>query len=172
MDDAVIVRILERVTNLRHDRQCFPRSHPLRIQHLAQVQPVDVLHHKKVQPVRLPEVVDRDDVRMIESGHRLGFTGESFGEVPILADLRRQDFECHESIEPSLPRFVNGPHPTATEKFQQLQIGKAGRESGGFRRHPTRGAPVSAVPTVFDSSPILSKQARHNPSGAPAGNAT
>ena len=60
-------------------------------------------------------------MRVIEAGHCLGFTSEPKGEVPILADLRRQDLKCHESIEPRLPRFVNGTHAAATEKFQNLQ---------------------------------------------------
>ena len=99
--------------------------------------------------VRLAEIVDRHDVRMAEHGHRPGLAGEPLGKGRVLADLRREDFQGHQPVEPFLPGLVDHAHPAAAHQFQNLQVGEMGRQLGRRGRHEIgvlrRIAPAAAA---------------------------
>ena len=52
MDDAFVVGVLQRVADLRHDRQRLGRRQAARLDELPQVGAVDVLHHEVVKSAR------------------------------------------------------------------------------------------------------------------------
>jgi len=79
--------------------------------------------------------MDHHDVRMAEHGHCLGLAGKPLGEGPILADLRREDFQGHQAIEPFLPGLIDHAHPAAADEFQNLQVGKTRGQLGRRGRH-------------------------------------
>jgi hypothetical protein len=138
VDDAVVVGILERVADLRHDRQRLSRSHAPGIQQLPKVDPVHVLHHKEEQPVRLAEFMDGDDVRMIEFGQCFGLAGKSVGERRISGNAGRQDFYRHQPVQFLLAGLIHGAHAAAADKFQDLQGREPGRQLGGLWWRPAR----------------------------------
>jgi len=51
---------------------------------------------------RLSEVIHCDDMRMAEHGHCPSFARKSLGKSRLLADLRSEDFQRHQPIEPLL----------------------------------------------------------------------
>ena len=59
----------------------------------------------------LPNLIDRDDVRMIEIGSRFGLVAESldFGRRRSLP--RTDHFQRDGPIQTNLPRVINHPHP-------------------------------------------------------------
>ena len=157
-----------------------------RVQQPPQVHAVDKLHEEVVEGPsaalgragdpssrqargdgRLAEIVDRDDVRMAEHGHRPGFAGEPLGEGRVLADLRREDLQRHQPVEPLLAGLVDHAHAAPADQFQDLQVGKMGANSAGVGG--TKSAPSAAcrppLPAVAVPNPPLSRQAGHSPRG-------
>ena len=54
VNDAVVMRELERIANLRHDGQRLTRRDPARLEQLAQVHPVTNSIRKKYNPSARP----------------------------------------------------------------------------------------------------------------------
>ena len=106
-------------------RACLCREPP-------QVHPVNKLHEEVVEAVGLTEIVDGDDMRMAEHGHRPSLAGKPLGKGRVLADLRREDFQRHQPVEPLLPGLVDHAHPAPAHQFQDFQVGEM--------RLPTRPA--------------------------------
>lgn len=138
MHDAVVVGVLERIANLRHDGQCLARGHAAGADHLPEVDAIDILHEKEKEVACLPELVERDDVRMIEPRQRLSFAGEARGERRIAPDVRRQYLESHKPVEPPLPRAVDGSHSAAAEQRLDVEPGEERRERFDCRRREAR----------------------------------
>ena len=88
VDDALVVGVLEGVANLRHDGQRLARRDPAGAQQLPQAHPVHILHQQVIDPVRLAELEEGDDVRMQQLGQRLGFAGEAFGKGGVVTAAR------------------------------------------------------------------------------------
>ena len=132
--------VLEGVANLRHDGQGLARRDPAGAQQLAQAHPVHVLHQEIVNPVRLAELVERDDVRMIQPGQRLGLAGEPFGERRVLPDAGRQDLEGDQAVEFLLAGLIDGAHAALADQFQDFQLGEERRQ---FRHRRRRKCPAS-----------------------------
>src|SRR4051812_21230764 len=70
--------------------------------------------------VRLPKVVDGDNVCMVQPRHRPGLTTETVGKRTIYADLQRQQLDGDETVEGDLPRLVDHPHPSAPKERESL----------------------------------------------------
>ena len=64
MNDALVVRELERLANLRHDGQRLARRQLALGQQVPQCHPIDELHQEVVKSLGLAEIVDGHDVRM------------------------------------------------------------------------------------------------------------
>ena len=72
MDDAVLVRGLERLGDLARDRERLgERQRPARDAR-REVVALDELHHERADAARLLDAVDGGDVRVIERGEQLG----------------------------------------------------------------------------------------------------
>ena len=149
MDDAVGVRVLQRLADRRHDGQRLLRSETPGLHRLAQVHAVDEFHEQVVKPAGLAEVMDRHDVRMAQLRERLGFAGESFGKCRVVAALGRQQLERHHTVErpsgaPGRPRpchLGRGTRPISS-------CGKLAASSSGWgtgRGGTTPGAPVGSA---------------------------
>jgi hypothetical protein len=87
MHDPLVMRVLQGIADRRHDGQRLPRVEGFRTDQFSQVRAFDEFHDEVEQPrfvrdVRLvtadwfdlTKIVDGDDVRMIQSGQRTGFT--------------------------------------------------------------------------------------------------
>ena len=73
MDDAGLVRLCERIGQLTGDLKGFLQRQPSTSEQLPEGGAVDELHHDEELAVELPEVVDRDDPRVIQCGRRSRF---------------------------------------------------------------------------------------------------
>ena len=89
MDDAVLVRGLERLGDLPRDRQRFvERKRALR-DAVGQRRPLDELHHERARAAALFEAVDLRDVRVIERGEELRFALEAREPIGIAREAIR-----------------------------------------------------------------------------------
>ena len=91
-----------------------------------------------------------------------------------LADLRREDFERHQPVEPFLAGLVNHAHAATAYQFQDLQIGEIGRQLGRRGRSIAgcRLARRLAAASAWEASPHCNKQRGQSPCGVWAGRGT
>ena len=142
---AVVVGVLERFADRRHDGQRLFRGEPAGRHRLAQVDPVDVLHHQVVEPARLAEIVDGDDVRVVQRGQHPGLRGEPLGEAGVGAAFGGQDLEGHHPAQGLLPGLVHHPHAAAAEALEDLQLGEMRGEDRRAERFRGRGGRLARL---------------------------
>ena len=83
-----------------------------------QVDPIIVRHDNEEPAVfGLFNSVDRADVRMIQSGSRLGFMDETLLLLFIRTYMRREKLECHNTVKLGVLGFVHHTHAALTDLF-------------------------------------------------------
>lgn len=158
MNDARVVRELERLANLRHDAQRFTRRNAAVAEQLPEVDAVNKFHEEIKQAVALAELVERDDVRMIEFRKRTGFARETFGKGRA-ASLRRQDFQGHDAVQLFLASFIDRAHTALTDKFEDFQLWKFRGQFFDFGRGKTRRFTAGIRPDVHTGAQASLEQA-------------
>src|SRR5262245_20638890 len=74
------------------------------------------LHDEKgLAALRLPDVVDRADVRMLQRGDGRGFALKAVPGLRHVAESGRKDFEGDIATEPRVARFVDFTHSARAE---------------------------------------------------------
>ena len=116
MDDALLVRRLERVPDLPGDGQSLVDRHRPDREPLGERLPFDELEHESFDAVGFHEPVDRADVRMVERGQKLGFPLEPRQPLGVLRDRLGKDFDRKVPVQLGVPRPVNLPHPSRAER--------------------------------------------------------
>src|SRR5207253_7058471 len=66
--------------------------------------------------LRLPDLVNGDDVRMIERRGGLGFLDKAAHAIFVLCELGGQEFECDFTVEPVVFGEVNFAHPARAQR--------------------------------------------------------
>ena len=92
---------------------------------------LQILHDEKFNAVLAADIVERADMRMVESGNALRLTLEAFSKHRIDSQRRRQDLDGNDTLESRIARFVDLAHPTSTERRQDFIRSESG--SGGER---------------------------------------
>ena len=131
VDDALLVRELQRVANLRHDGERLLGLHLPGADHLAQVYAVHEFHREIIQPAALAEVVDGDDVRVAELRERARLASEALDEIRRQRVGGRQDFQRDDAIQIELPRLVHDAHAAAPEQLEDFKLRQPSRDLGG-----------------------------------------
>ena len=97
MDDAVRVRILQRVGNLGSvARDAVSRESPSENE-AAERPPLDMLHDDERDAIGVADFVNRADVRVIESGCVLGFAEQPPSTVVVV----RRVFSLMATVRPN-----------------------------------------------------------------------
>eukprot|EP00913_Durusdinium_trenchii_P028481 g26709.t1 len=89
--------------------------------------------------VRLAEIVNADNIRMVEAGERFRLAGKSLGKVRVGGRVGLDDLQCDESVELGLPRLVDGSHSAVPQQFNQFELREVRCQIGNIRRHETGG---------------------------------
>ncbi len=139
MDDAVFVRILQRLAHGRHHGQCLLGRETSGLHRLPQVDAVHKLHEQKVKSAGLAEVVNGDNARMIERRESLRLVRKALRELRIRHPFRCQQLERDEAVEQFLSRLVNHTHAAAPETFEDFELREMRRQFGRRKRLPLCG---------------------------------
>ena len=115
VDDPGVVRGVERLGDLEHDRRGLRRcKRPGGGHALVQVVAVDEAHGDVGPPVVLAVVMDRDDVRVLDRRRGARFVQEALADARIAEPARRDDLQGHGPVEAELGGLVDDAHPPAT----------------------------------------------------------
>ena len=135
MHDAFVMRKLQRLTDLRHDRQSLIRWQAVTVHQLTQICPVDVFHQEVKDWSRprcrlsivsndLTEIMHRHNVRMTQPSQCPGFAIKPLSKCRISGGFGANDLQRNQAIEFLLPSLVNGSHAPMPKQSQNLQLRK------------------------------------------------
>ncbi len=139
MDDALVVRELQRLADLGDDLQRLARRKPAGPLELPQVQPIHEFHEEIGEPVHLTELVDRDNVRMVQLGQRAGLSPEAFGKAGPARGLRRQNLQGDHPVKRALAGLIDRSHAPFADKPEKFKLRKQPRHLLDARRLERRG---------------------------------
>ena len=92
-------------------------------------------------PVLLPGLVERDDVRVIEGGHRPRLAAQPLTDDGVLGDIRLNELERDRPVEPELTGAVEDPETTGADDALDLVAGEC--RSWGKHRSPCRSVSLT-----------------------------
>ena len=81
---------------------------------MFQCQTIKKFHDEKPLAVMVGDLVDRTNVRMIQSGCCSGFPPEAFQRLWVFRDIVREKLDGHESTEHGVLGFVDDSHAATT----------------------------------------------------------
>jgi hypothetical protein len=133
VNDALIVRELQGVTDLRDHLQRLAGRELARLLHLPQIQPLDILHDEIMQPAGDAEIIHAHDIGVVKPRQGARLSGEPLRKTRIAGGLRRQDFQRHQPIQCRLPRSIHRPHAPGTGESPIAEKGPPTRQSRAGR---------------------------------------
>src|SRR5262249_48074500 len=98
------------------------------VQPHGQAGAVDELHAEVVQAVVLADLVDRDDLGVVEVGHRLGLVAESPDLLGAGPGPRPDHLDGDQAVEAELAGLVDDPHAAVAEDPDQLEVAELAAE--------------------------------------------
>ena len=116
MHHSLSMRAVQRLGDLSAVAQNLVDRQRTAAQTIGQRLAIEQLHDQIV----LADVIERADVRMIELRDRLRFALESQLEVRAVGQLRRQNLDCHLTIEPCVASAVHVAHPARADRREDL----------------------------------------------------
>src|SRR5882724_2994107 len=122
MNDAARVRRRQGVGNLNPDPQSALQLQRPSIAKLADVLAFNELHGDEVQALRLVQVEDGTDVRMVESGSEPRLALESFQVGFFDGEFSRQDFEHNRAPKFLIDGFVNRALSAGADLLNDLVV--------------------------------------------------
>jgi hypothetical protein len=129
MGNAFAVRLVERVRNRdRAPKRLLERqrtSHQTRGERL----PFQILHHQMIDTVLPPDVVQRADMRMVQTGDGPRLALETPAPIRPLARAIAQHLDRHETIETGISGAVHVAHTPRSERTEDL-VGPETRAGG------------------------------------------
>src|SRR5215472_8433491 len=110
------MRLIQRIRDLCSVLQhLLQRQRPL-LQPLRQRLSFHTLHHQVIHAILTTHIMQRANVRMIQSRNRLGFSLESLLSRGIRRHFLRQNLDRHIPTESRILRSIHLSHSTCTER--------------------------------------------------------
>jgi hypothetical protein len=113
-------RFIERIGNLRTELQDLLKRQRTLLKALEESLAFDTLHDEKVHTVLLANVVERANVRMVETGDGFGFALEALLTYGIGRKMWRKNLDRYNALQPRIPCAIHLTHPARTDRLQDL----------------------------------------------------
>ena len=113
MDDPTFMGGIQGIGNLDAERQHHVDFKRLASDAMFQCYAIEIFHGDKRLSVLIVDLVDRADVRMVQSGSRLRFPLKTAERLCILRDFIRQELERYKASKLYIFGLVNHAHPAA-----------------------------------------------------------
>ena len=130
MDDAAIVRRLERFGDLPSDRNDLADRQRTGGQAFGECRPLDELEHERGDVSALLDAIDRADVGMIQRRERPRLVLEPRAPVRVVREGIGQHLDRDRASEPGIVRAIHLAHPAGAEQRLDAERAEpaAGRE--------------------------------------------
>ena len=154
MHDAVAMRAGERVADFDPDFQGLLERDGAPLQATAQRLAFEVFHHQEVDLVLVPDVEQRADPRMIQSGNVAGLAFEAQTEFRADGHAAPDDLDRHRTIEAGVVRPIHLAHAAAADQRHDFVSAEA------RARRQNQGMSLLRVTTASDFSNTQSRFGR------------
>ena len=134
MDDALAVRLVERVGDLAGDGQGLVERQRALLEAHGQRLPVEERHHEVVGTAGVADVVEAAGMGMVKGGDSARFAFEAAATAAIAGDLANQDLDGDVAAEPRVTRAIHLAHAAGTQRGEHFVRAEAcSRCEGHFR---------------------------------------
>ena len=113
MDDALLVRRLERVRDLTRKRECLSERNRTFGDAVREGRSLHQLQHQRADAIGFLEAVNGSDVRVIQRGEDVSLTLESGEPLRVTREQVRQDLDGDLATEPRVVRAIDFAMPPA-----------------------------------------------------------
>jgi hypothetical protein len=136
MNDPLLMRSFESLSDLsRHRQRLVHRNRPL-CDAIGERRPLDQLQHQRLDTLRLFKAVNRGDIGMVQRRENLSLAFEARKPVGIEREEFGQDLQRDVAIEHRVTRAIDLAHPARTKRRQYLVRAEASAER---KSHGRRG---------------------------------
>src|SRR5947209_15542845 len=135
MNDALGMRSIQRLGDLYAKLQHSGDVQPLRGYHLFQRAAFQELHGDEGGALGFINVMDRADVRMIESRCRPSLAPQTFQRLRRLRQFIGKKFKRHDSPQPQVLGLIHNSHAAAAQSLEDPVMRDGGPDELGGRRH-------------------------------------
>ena len=118
MQYPLLMRRVNRFGNGFHVSRGFLGRERFVPDQLRQVLPFDILHREIMLSRLLPDLIDRNDVRMLEAGGGLRFNTKALDERFAGQFSKEQQLHRDNPVQTFLSRLIDNPHPASGDLFQ------------------------------------------------------
>ncbi len=125
MDDAVAVRLVERIGDLAREIDRLSARQRSLLESVRQRLALEVLHDEVRDACRFPNVIERADVRVIERRDALRFALEPCTKLGIGRERGRQHFHGDGALEARVTRLIDLAHAAGADGADDLVGSKA-----------------------------------------------
>lgn len=115
MDDPALVRRLERLADLSRDRLRLVERHRPSRDAIGECLALHELHDEGGRAIRLFEMVNSRDVRVIQGGEDLGFACEPRDAITIEREVGWQKLDRNVAAKLRVARSIHLAHPASTD---------------------------------------------------------
>lgn len=116
VDEASLVRVLKRFSDLEYDIRCFSFAEFTVLSNdVVDRRSIHIFHDEIVKLTGLTDIERLHDIGMIEAGGGLPFFVESLNELDVRAEFLGENFDCDGTIERELAGKVHGCHGPGAE---------------------------------------------------------
>src|SRR5205085_2172405 len=98
--DAAAMRVVEGVSDFNRAAEHLVERQRALGEPRRQRLTFQILHDEKMQPVVLPNVVERPDMRVVEARDRVGLAFEPLVPIAVLSKMERKDLDRYGTTEP------------------------------------------------------------------------
>ena len=139
MDDALAVRLLERLGDLLGDLERLVDGDRAAREALLEVLAFDQLEGQERLPVGLLEPVDGGDVRVVERGEQVRLALEAREPVFVPRQLGRQHLDRDLAAEVAVGRSIDLAHAAGAERGRDPVVRQRLADQGDLRGLAARG---------------------------------
>ena len=125
MDDALLVRGIERERDLPGVRQRPPRADRPGADQVSKGRTGHELHDNRGSGARVLDAVHLGDVWMVERGEQAGFARKPLTPIGILGDRRRKDFDGDVTPERMVAGAEHDAHSAGADGFDYFVLSDA-----------------------------------------------
>src|SRR4029077_20821125 len=164
MENSTAVGVFHSMRDFCHELHALPRFIAKRSRVLLQASFLRELHAEKRQAVlAFAHFINRKDVWMIQTGHRLGFSSETLQCSVRIGAITKDALYRHDAPGMSLPGAIDHSHAAATDLFEDFVISQ---EPGlVWRVHFGKDGLKKRLRYIVTAFQSLAQEATHAKSG-------
>ncbi len=120
MHDALLVRGVKGVGDLRPELHHLVERQRALLQAVGERFPLEQLHHQEVRVALVPDVEQRADVGMVERGDRLRLALETLAALVVLREAGGEDLDRDAAVEAGVLPPPHLAHPAGADRGGEL----------------------------------------------------